>query len=207
VAYYDLPMLDGQLIALAEAPSWDHVAELRIPVDPSGCAVEDVVASQSGRWASTQCFSGQGECRFDIIDLESMKRVGGVGEMHGYILETPAFAADESRVVACCTPRLGAFWAPGGYFEDEPSPSGVIELGTLYEFRFDSHALHACKLELEIPRGWLPEDPDSDVWYGPTGVLPIEGGLRMVLPGGDRFEHRGSLPVVLRLPPLSAFAP
>jgi len=205
VVYYELPMLEGQLVALAEAPSWDHVAEMRIPVDPSGCAVEGVAASPSGRWAATQRSSGQGECGFDVIDLESMERVGGVIEMYGYIFEPPAFAADEARVVACWAHDLGAFWAPDGYDEDEPSPGGVVELGALYEHRLDSHSLHTCALELEVPEGWLPDDPYSPVWYGPTGLKCLEGGLRMVLPGGDIYEHGGPLPAVLRLPPLSAF--
>ncbi|MCA9608897.1 MAG: hypothetical protein KC619_25005 [Myxococcales bacterium] len=194
-----------QSVCVAAAPDWSLGASLSLPVSGAGCAIEEIAASASGRFAVTQRFSGQGECGFDVIDLDRMEWLGGVPERAGYILELPVFSDDESRVVAAIGPRLGGWWAHPDDDVDEPSRGGVVDLATLYELRLESRELHACRLELDVPEGWLPEDPWSEAWLGPTRLEAVDGGLRMVLPGGDPFRQIGPLPDVLRLPPLAAF--
>jgi hypothetical protein len=200
------PLPSTQVVARISAPTWALGAEILIPVAGSGCAIEEVAIAPSGRWATTQRFSGQGEHGFDILDLERMQRIGGLSDRRGYILETPIFANNEARVIACTTSMLSGFWCHRDDDIDMRARGGVIELAQIHEHDLTTHRMRSCVLEIEVPPSWLPDDPWSSIWYGPTAIEALDAGVRMVLPGGDRFEHREALPDRLRLPPLSAFA-
>lgn len=199
------PLPLTQIVARIHAPTWEIAGELSIGVDPTGCAIEEIVASPSGRWAATRRSSGQGESGFDVIDVARMERIGGVARRRGIMLAAPVFAPDEARVLTGIGPWLGGWWAhPEDELED-PARGGVIDFGCLLELDLDARVLHTCALELEIPAGWVPSDPWADEWMGPTSIEPLERGARVVLPGGDCFAHAAPLPAVLRLPQLAAF--
>lgn len=199
------PVGAEQLVCRVSAPRWEPTGALRVPVDASGCAIEDVTVSGSGRWAATQRSSGQGECGFDVFDLASMERIGGVSDLDGYGPELPAFSEEEGRVVWGCGPWLGGWWAHPDDEPDEPARGGVVDMGRVDEVELASGRHRVCRLELELPAGWLPDDPWAEAWHGPTRLRPAGDGVRMILPGGQTFEHLGALPERLRLPRLQAF--
>lgn len=195
----------AQLVSRFVAASWVPEAAIKIRVDDTGCAIEEIVASASGRWAATERFSGQGECGFDFLDVERMELVGGVTDQRGYMLGPPVFSEDESRMVTGHGPWLGGFWVHPEDDIEDPARGGVVDMGRICVHVLPSHEEHWHQLELDVPAGWLPDDVWDEKWYGPRSMTPFEQGVRMVLPGGDVFEHPDPLPHVIRLPRLSAF--
>jgi hypothetical protein len=180
--------------------SREAVEETVCPVTRAGCYIEEIAASPSGNWLLTQRNSGQGEWGYDVFRTCPLAREAGVAEERGYILELPRFAADESRLVgAAGLGFLGGWWAHPDDDIEEPARGGPVCLGFLFVHRLPGHRVTRHELRVELPRGWLPEDPWA-AWYGPRDVTPTAAGVRLMPSWGVPVEVEDPLPRVIRLP-------
>jgi hypothetical protein len=117
---------------------------------------------------------------------------------------TPELSPDE-RLVACVPGGTCWWWPPGPDVDldwDTPSAGGLHEYArlVLHDVKQDRSTEH--RLEVELPVGWVPEDPDGGRWqYGPVAIdFPDPGLLRMWLPDTTRVELRLPLAAAVRLP-------
>jgi hypothetical protein len=180
--------------------SGEAIEETVCPVTGTGCAIEAIRASPSGRWLVTQRISGQGEWGYDVFQTCPLARVAGVAEERGYILELPAFSEDESRLIGGFGQGfLGGWWAhPDDDIEDPPR-GGLVTVGCLFVHRLPSHRVKRHELRVELPRGWLPEDPWAE-WYGPRDIAPTADGVHLMPSWGVPVELEDPLPRIILLP-------
>ncbi|MBA4190013.1 MAG: hypothetical protein C0467_18670 [Planctomycetaceae bacterium] len=54
-------------------------------------------------------------------------------------------------------------------------------------------------MQVELPKGWLPEDPWAE-WYGPREITPTNDGIRLVPSWGVAVEIADPLPPIILLP-------
>ena len=135
-------------------------AELILPVSACGTAVENLTASASKRWVVTHRYSGQGEWGYDVIDMKTFERVGGVAERKGTMLDLPLFDADETRVVGGYgSAWLGGWWAHPDDEPDEPARGGRISIGWLFDHDLADNHVSWHELFVDVPAQWLPHDP------------------------------------------------
>ena len=171
------------------------------PVTRSGCYIEEIGASPSGHWLVTQRLSGQGQWGYDVFRSSPLLREAGVLEERGYMLDMPKFSADETLLIggfgACW---LGGWWAhPDDDYKDS-ARGGRISFGFLFVHQLPRHRVERHELQMDLPKGWLPADPDAEAWYGARAIEPSGSGIRLTLPGGARVEVEGPLPPVILLP-------
>jgi hypothetical protein len=166
-----------------------------------GCYIEEIAASPSGTWLVTQRISGQGEWGYDVFTTAPLRRVAGVAEERGYILDLPRFAADESFLVGGAgLGFLGGWWAHHPDADpDEPARGGPATLGFVFVHRLPTHRVTRHALRVKLPKGWIPDDPWGE-WYGPREITPTAGGVRLVPSWGVPVEVRDPLPRVIWLP-------
>jgi hypothetical protein len=55
------------------------------------------------------------------------------------------------------------------------------------------------ELRLDLPKGWLPEDPWAE-WYGSHDITPTADGVRLMPSWGVPVEIACRLPPVIVLP-------
>jgi hypothetical protein len=176
------------------------VEEVVCPVTPLGCYIEEIGASPSGAWLVTQRISGQGEWGYDVFRTSPRAREAGVVDEPGYILDLPKFAADESWLVGGAGPGfLGGWWAHPDDEPDEQARGGPASLGFLFVHRLPSHRVTRHELRVQLPKGWLLDDP-WDGWLGPRDITPTAGGVRLVPSWGVPVGVKTPLPRVIRLP-------
>ena len=176
--------------------------ELESPVTRTGCAIESIHVSPRGGWLVTQRNSGQGEWGFDLIRTRPLRREGGVAEEYGYMLDPPAFSADDARLVG----GYGQSWR-GGWWADpsddisEPARGGQVTFGTLFVYDLTSQQSARHELVMDMPAGWLTENEDDFDWAGPRHIAPsASGGVSMALPGGVTIEVLAPLGESILLP-------
>jgi hypothetical protein len=180
-------------------PSREVIEETEWAVTSTGCYIEEIAASPSGHWLVTQRNSGQGEWGYDVFRARPLARVAGVAEERGYILDLPAFSPDESFLVGGAGRTfLGGWWAHPDDDIEEPARGGPVSLGFLFIHRLPGHEVTRHELRVDLPPGWLPEDPWAE-WYGPREIGPIAGGVRLVPSWGIPVELRIPLPPVINL--------
>jgi hypothetical protein len=177
------------------------VEETICPVTRSGCCIDEIGASPSGHWLVTQRLSGGGQWGYDVFRSCPLAREAGVLEERGYMLSLPAFSADETRLVGgfggCW---LGGWWAhPDGDYEDA-ARGGQTTFGFLFVHHLPGHRVERHELRMDLPEGWLPEDPEAEIWYGARAIAPAGDGIRLTLPGGAAVEVEGPLLPVILLP-------
>jgi hypothetical protein len=174
------------------------VDEAVCPHAPCGCTIEEIAASPSGRWVVTQRYSGQGEWGYDVIRSCPLAYEAGTPDEGGIMLDIPRFSEDESRLAG----GFGDWWLGGWWSHQdfEPASGGLISFGFLFVHRLPSHRVERHELQMDLPRGWIPDDPEAELWMGAREIEPVGEGVRLILPGGVPFEHRGPLPPVLLLP-------
>ena len=56
------------------------------------------------------------------------------------------------------------------------------------------------ELQMNLPKGWLPDDPEAELWHGVREIIPGIDSIRLTLPGGIAFELSGPLLPVIPLP-------
>jgi hypothetical protein len=191
---------DRQCVRRRPWRSGKVLEETICPVTRAGCYIEEIAASPSGRWLVTQRISGQGEWGYDLFRTAPLARVAGVAQEPGYILELPRFSEDETRLVGGAGPGfLGGWWAHPDDDLEVPARGGPVSLGFLFVHRLPSHRVTRHELRVELPEGWLPEDPEAE-WYGPQDITPTAGGVRMMLSWGVPVELHDPLPRIIRLP-------
>jgi len=177
--------------------------ELILPSTPSGCAIEEFKVSPSGNWIVTSRSSGQGEWGYDVIQSHPLRYMAGVPERAGYMLELPEFAPDESYILGgfgeCW---LGGWWShPDDDFYETPARGGSVTFGWLFRHALPSQEVTLHELRMIIPIGWMPNDPDDEMWLGPRLITPVKnGGFEMMLPGHVSFEYAGPLAGLIELP-------
>jgi hypothetical protein len=182
-------------------PSRDALEETVCRVTSCGCAIVEIGASPSGAWLVTQRSSGQGEWGYDVFRTRPLTREAGVTQERGYLLELPRFAADETWLVGGAGPGfLGGWWAHPDDDPESPARGGVVTLGFLLVHRLPSHRVTRHALRVKLPKGWLPEGPTAEAWYGPREIRPTAGGVRLVPSWGAPIEVRFPLPWAIRLP-------
>lgn len=183
--------------------SWRSKAvidETTCPIGLGGCVIEEIAASPAGNWLVTRRSSAQGEWGYDVLRTRPLAREAGVSSERGYMLELPRFSEDESLLVGGFGHRwLGGWWAHPDDDYDQPARGGSVSFGFLIVHRLPDHRVTRHELRVDLPRGWLPDDPDGP-WYGPTGLQPTDGGIRMVPSWGPPIEIRAPLPPVMSLP-------
>src|SRR5262245_54400401 len=74
-----------------------------------------------------------------------------------------------------------------------------VTLGFLFVHHLPSHRVERHELRVDLPRGWLPDDPWA-IWYGPREITPTAEGVQLLPSWGVRVEARWPLPPVIRLP-------
>ena len=181
-------------------PSRTVLDETFCPVADAGCAIEEIVASLSGEWLVTRRSSGQGEWGYDVFRTHPLASEAGVPSARGYLLELPRFSEDESRLVGGFGRAwLGGWWTQGNDEIDEPVRGGPVSFGFLFVHLLPSHRVTRHELRVDLPRGWLPEDPWGE-WYGPGGIAPTADGVRLVPSWGVPVEINDPLLSVITLP-------
>jgi hypothetical protein len=165
-----------------------------------GCYIEEIAASPSGAWLVTQRISGQGEWGYDVFRSSPLARVAGTTEEKGYILDLPRFAADDSLLVGGAGPAyMGGWWAYPDADIDEPARGGPVSLGFLFVHRLPSHEVSRHEFQVELPAGWVPDDPWA-VWHGPRHFELTPDSVRLVPSWGVPVVVRMPLPSVIQLP-------
>ncbi len=182
-------------------PSWQRVAETKIPSVDCGCAVQRLAVSRDERWIATQRWSGQGEWGYDLLSVEPLRRRRGVTDSSGYMLELPSFSERCDRLLLGYGERwLGGWWAHELDDLDEPARGGPITFGWLLDHDLEASAVKRHELRMEMPAGWLPDDPEGEEWIGPQEIALAGNGIRMILPGGLEYSIADPLPEVIWLP-------
>jgi hypothetical protein len=176
------------------------IEETICPVTRLGCAIEEIGASPAGNWLVTQRYSGQGEWGYDVFQTSPLARVAGVLEERGYMLEMPRFSADESRLVGGFGRAwLGGWWAHPDDDIDEPARGGPVNFGFLFVHQLPSHQVTRHELRVELPPGWVPEDPWGE-WYGPREIVPTSAGVRLMPSWGVPVEIADPIPPIIVVP-------
>ena len=189
-----------QTVRRCRWPSKEPVEVTVCGITNAGCCIHDMAASPSGKWLVTQRLSGQGEWGYDVFRACPLVREAGVSEEYGYILELPRFSEDESRIVGGAGPGFfGDWWTHPDDDIDDPAPGGPVSLGFLFVHRLPSHYVTRHELLVELPKGWLPENPEAQ-WYGPQEITPTANGVRFMPSWGVPVEVEDPLPSVIRLP-------
>ena len=201
VEVMDAPRPLWQTVRRCHRASKEVVEETACRVTRSGCYIEEIGASPSGTWLVTQRLSGQGEWGYDVFRSCPLAREAGVLAERGYMLDLPKFSVDETRLVGgfgrCW---LGGWWAhPEDDYKDA-ARGGRITFGFLFVHHLPSHLIERHELQMDLPKGWLPEDPEAETWYGARAIEPAGSGIRLTLPGGAGIEVEGPLPPVILLP-------
>lgn len=192
---------DGDLVRHFDTESRGMLGEVLVPTAFGGCRIEDLRVSGSGAWLTTVRTSGQGEWGYDVIRVDPMSREAGIDSKKGYMIDPPAFSADESHLVGGYGESwLGGWWTGPDDDRDQPAQGGEIAFGRLFVHRLPHHQVSWHELKMEIPKGWLPDDPWADEWSAPSEIAPYEDGVRMTLPGGEVFTMATELPQVITLP-------
>jgi hypothetical protein len=190
-----------QTVRRCRRASKEVVEETVCPVTRRGCFIEEIGASPSGNWLVTQRLSGQGEWGYDVFRTCPLAREAGVWEERGYMLDQPKFSADEARLAGGFGGRwLGGWWAHPEDDYEEAARGGLITFGFLFVHHLPGHRVERHELRMDLPKGWLPEDPEAETWYGARAIAPAGEGVRLTLPGGAAVEIEGPLPPVILLP-------
>jgi hypothetical protein len=192
----------NDIISLRRWPSRAEVERCSVEITSSGCGITEIAVSRSGRWAVSQRSSGQGEWGYDLFSTSPMQRVAGIAERCGYIAETPQFSADESKLAGGYgNDWLGSWWTDSEDDWSEPARGGLLEIGFVFIHDLLDHCVSLHELVVQVPRGWVPDDPEEAMWSSPTNIVPTEHGFSMTLPGGVPFSveapgERVQLPLV-----------
>jgi hypothetical protein len=167
----------------------------------SSCYIEEIGAAASGRWLVTQRLSGAGKWGYDVFRCCPLVREAGVIEERGYMVGLPAFSPDESRLVGGFGAGwLGIWWAHPDDDYLDPARGGRITFGFLLVHHLPGHQVKRHELQMHLPEGWRPADPEAETWYGARAIAPVGEGVRLTLPGGAAVEIEGPLPPVILLP-------
>jgi hypothetical protein len=201
-------VVDGypQRVQRINVTSGAVIAETSCATSLAGCAIEEISISASGTWLVTRRNSGQGESGYDIFSVNGLERCGGIAEEYGYIIEIPRFSQDETvAVTGIGLSWLGGWWSHRDDDIDVPSRGGVMSIGTLLVHDLIDHRTVRHDLDMDIPKGWLPNDSEQDIWSCVRDIQAEPDGIRMTLPGGTRIavklylrNHRG--PILLPTP-------
>ncbi len=176
------------------------VDETFCPVTRAGCAIEEIAVSPSGRWLVSLRNSGQGESGYDVFRTCPLARVAGTPQKLGYMLDIPQFSANERFLIGGFGAAwLSGWWRPGGDPE-EPARSGKIRFGYLLVHSLPSQRVRLHELKMDLPKGWIPDDPWEQKWYGARHIVPAVNGIRLTLPGDVGHQIKGRLPKVILLP-------
>ncbi len=158
--------------------------------------------SPSGDWIVTARWSGQGEWGYDVLRSHPLERQAGITAQIGYILDLPVFSEDE-----CCIlggygeDWLGGWWRHPDDEHEHPARGGLVTFGWLFRHHLPSHEVEYHELQMIMPGGWLPTEPDGEEWIGPRKIAPYgAGGVQMTLPGAIPFQLDGPLPKTIVLP-------
>lgn len=190
----------SQTIRRAHAQSGKPFEEITHPITRCGCYIEEIGPSPSGQWLITQRISGQGEWGYDVFRTSPLTWEGGIDQENGYILDLPRFSPDESFLVGGAGPGvLGGWWAHPEDDIEEPSRGGLVAIGFLFVHQLADHRTSRCLLQVDLPKGWLPDDPWAE-WYGPREVTPTENGISMMPSWGAPFEIDYPIPETVVLP-------
>ena len=190
----------GQPVQRRDAVSLAVLDETLCRITACGCYIDGIAASPSGEWLVTQRISGQGEWGYDVFRTRPLVREAGVAEERGYILDLPSFAPDESFLVGGAGPGfLGGWWVhPDDELED-PARGGPVVLGFLFVHRLPSHGVTRHELRVDLPAGWLPDDPWAQ-WYGPREITARVDAVTVLPSWGVPIELSLPLPPVIQLP-------
>jgi hypothetical protein len=180
---------DQGLVLRECVASGEPLDEVYVPSTRCGCALEEIAESPLGNWIVGRRCSGQGEWGYDIITGSPLRRVAGIEERPGYMLDLPVFADDESYLVGAYGERwLGGWWAhPEDDHYETPSRGGRHDFGWIFRHSLPSHNVEWMHLVMDIPKGWFPDDPEDYIWAGARCIRPFASGVRLELPGGTEF--------------------
>lgn len=192
----------GQTFRRCAGPELTPQEEIVAPFSSLGCAIEEIAASPLGHWLVTRRNSGQKDWGYDVLRVKPLAREAGVVHEFGYMLELPEFWPDESRMVGGAGDGfLGGWWAQDEDFYVTPARGGPVTMGFLIVHKLPSHRVTRHFLSIDLPKGWIPDDPESDMWYGPQSIRPVSGGVTMALSWGITVEVKEPIPPVIWLAP------
>lgn len=193
-------VVDGRTVRRCRWPSQEPLEETDCPITHAGCYIEAMAVSPSGDWVVTQRISGQGEWGYDVFRSCPLAREASVSQEGGYLLDLPRFSADEALLIGGAGEGfLGGWWAHPDDDIDEPARGGPMSLGFLFVHRLPGHRVTRHELRVQVPKGWLPEDPFAE-WYGPRDITPVGNGVRFTTSWGVPMEVLLPLPRIIQLP-------
>lgn len=192
----------NERLRLRRPPFYRLSGEAHNPVSRLGCGIEAFRESKSGRWLVTNRNSAQGEWGYDVYSTKPFERCGGVYDCSGYMLQAPVISEDDRFVVGCYGLHwTSSWWAPDGEDNYTPADGGKIVLGTVFVHRLCDHQVARHDLIIDLPEGWVPEDPYDPHWLAVFNLRIESGRIRMTLPGeieftiDERFSNIRDLPV------------
>lgn len=193
-------------IAKLDPVRFTVVRELVIDVPSGGPELLEI--SPGGRLAIAS-WREQNEWGYVGIDLEA----GAQTELalrwrRGCRAAPPKFSADGSTIFACHSE--GAAWWNHRDCDDpseQPSEGGLCRVGWITTHDVASNIVRESEVIVELPPGWLPDDPYDSRWYqlygpeladtGAVGVWMPDGGReRFALPLGARLRATRALEMV-----------
>lgn len=177
----------------------DLIDKVACPTSRLSCCIEEIAASPSGTWVVALRSSGQGEWGYDVFRTCPLTHDVHTPDEQGYMLELPRFSADETRLVGGFGPWQGWWWQHKDD-DDSPARGGLISFGFLLVHYLPSHEVQRHELQMDLPKGWIPDDPEAPTWYGARDITPLTDGVRLTLPGGIPYEIKAPLPPVIVLP-------
>lgn len=142
----------------------------------------------------------QGEWGYVGIDLRAGVQAGLAARMRpGTRAAPPRILADGSAILACAS--VGAAWWNLRDHDDpseRPSEGGERRIGWITTHELASGRVRESELVVDLPAGWIPDDPYDSRWYRIVGPeLDDLASVAVWLPDGSR--ERFSLPLTDRL--------
>jgi hypothetical protein len=191
-----------QLVSLRDAKTDRRIAEVVCPESRHGCTIEEINVARSGELFATQRNSGQGEWGYDVFRTFPLHRVAGITEESGYMMEAPIFSEDETRLIGAAGEGfLGLWWGPQDADDcfEAPAVGGPVTIGFIFVHQLRSNEVTRHWLEINLPAGWIPIDPEGD-WYGPRELVTDGKEVRFVPSWRVPVKIPFPLPPVIRLP-------
>ena len=150
------------------------VREMEVCV-PTGGVDYLIPAHRSSQWMAM--WIDQTEWGYVQVDVEGMIQGPVRKSWESQIMAPPAFSPDDAVIVSCPFSRSGWWTDDDDEYWESPSPGGWRHVGSILVHEVQSDKVSEHKVLVKLPKGWMPEQPDSEEWdlfWGPEFISPNE---------------------------------